>query len=302
MEYLHEFQRRGAEFWKDLNTFELYQNGSVDHGIHSGYKYSWALPFEKLENPEHVTRLLQQYWHWTIYISVVYFILIKGIQYLLTNRKPFDLKIPLVLWNGALAVFSIAGFLRFGEDLFDTMKTRPAYEWVCYSCHPKDVAAFWSLMFALSKLVELGDTLFIVLRKKPLIFLHYYHHVAVLIYTFHSGAEHTAAGRAFITMNYFAHSVMYTYYTITASGIRVPRPIAKSVTIVQTTQMLAGVAVSCFVLWVKDNTNWPCQQSRANLGLAFLIYTTFLVLFLHFYWRAYHSRPAAKSTQRPKKD
>lgn len=35
--------------------------------------------------------------------------------------------------------------------------------------------------------MELGDTLFIVLRKRPLIFLHYYHHVAVLIYTVHSG-------------------------------------------------------------------------------------------------------------------
>lgn len=37
------------------------------------------------------------------------------------------------------------------------------------------------------------------------------------------GAEHTAPGRAFITMNYFAHSVMYTYYTIVAYGIRLPR-------------------------------------------------------------------------------
>ena len=54
--------------------------------------------------------------------------------------------------------------------------------------------------------------MFIILRKKPLIFLHYYHHAAVLIYTVHSGkvlmtiicfrqitktflgAEHTAAG------------------------------------------------------------------------------------------------------------
>lgn len=58
---------------------------------------------------------------------------------------------------------------------------------LCHSCNPDGVAAFWSFLFAISKLVELGDTLFIVLRKKKLIFLHYYHHAVVLIYTMHSG-------------------------------------------------------------------------------------------------------------------
>jgi hypothetical protein len=64
---------------------------------------------------------------------------------------------------------------------------------LCHSCNPDGVAAFWSLAFAISKFVELGDTLFIVLRKRELIFLHYYHHVAVLVYTIHSGKYFSTA-------------------------------------------------------------------------------------------------------------
>ncbi|KHJ77914.1 GNS1/SUR4 family protein [Oesophagostomum dentatum] len=73
------------------------------------------------------------------------------------------------------------------------------------------------------QVVELGDTLFIVLRKKPLIFLHYYHHSAVLIYTLHSTAEHSNPGRTFVFMNYLAHSCMYTYYALVTYGFRLPK-------------------------------------------------------------------------------
>ena len=37
----------------------------------------------------------------------------------------------------------------------------------------------------LSKVPETIDTLFIVLRRQPLIFLHWYHHASVLVYCFY---------------------------------------------------------------------------------------------------------------------
>ena len=53
----------------------------------------------------------------------------------------------------------------------------------------------WVLLFALSKVAELGDTIFIVLRKQNLIFLHWYHHILTLIHCWNSYAEQTGTGR-----------------------------------------------------------------------------------------------------------
>ncbi|CAI5446123.1 unnamed protein product [Caenorhabditis angaria] len=295
---VHEPEMAVADFWKELNTFTIYRSNHTD--MSSKYRYPFHFPYEQVEWPEYWTHLFQEYWYHSITISVVYFIVIKLIQKFMEPRKPFNLRYPLILWNGALALFSIAATIRFSVDPIRSLYVEGLYRTICYSCHPKDVAAFWSFAFALSKIVELGDTMFIILRKRPLIFLHYYHHAAVLIYTVHSGAEHTAAGRFYILMNYIAHSLMYTYYTVSAIGYRLPKWVSMTVTTVQTVQMLAGVGISYLVYRVKTIYNLPCQQSMANLYLAFVIYITFAFLFIQFFINTY-IRNAKKNAKKTKK-
>lgn len=88
-----------------------------------------------------------------------------------------------------LSSFSIIATLRYGEEFVYVLRNRPFYHSVCYSTNPSSAAAFWACCFALSKVAELFDTVFVVLRKKPLIFLHWYHHAVVLVYVWHSGKE-----------------------------------------------------------------------------------------------------------------
>lgn len=57
--------------------------------------------------------------------------------------------------------------------------------------------------------------------------------------------------RYFIWMNLIAHSFMYTYYAAMSRGIKVPRAIAKCVTLLQLAQMFVGLGVSISVAVVK---------------------------------------------------
>ena len=100
-----------------------------------------------------------------------------------------------------------------GDEVYDgktvshegiTSPFRPLVDSICFSMDPRGPAAFWACLFSFSKIAEFGDTLFLVLRKRPVIFLHWlvrrflflmmffrYHHAVVIILSWHSGESAT---------------------------------------------------------------------------------------------------------------
>jgi len=153
--------------------------------------------------------------------------------------------------------------------------------------------------FILSKLFELVDTAFIVLRKRPLIFLHWYHHVTVLVYCWHSMKDHTAAGRWFSWMNFAVHSIMYAYYAASALRIRAPRWVSMGITSMQLSQMIVGCYLVYYVYHVKTYTpERMCHQTWENLYFCFGIYFTYFLLFMNFFYKAYLESVLRKSKKR----
>ena len=152
---------------------------------------------------------------WALYISAIYLVLCYVGTRVMANRKPFGLKKyvnvsgimrmqwgspdglvrALAGWNLLLAVFSFMGALRTVPHLIYLAVTRGVYGSICWPAEPSygcGAVGFWTMLFIFSKVPELVDTVFIVLRKKPLIFLHWYHHVTVLLYCWHSYASLTS--------------------------------------------------------------------------------------------------------------
>lgn len=131
--------------------------------------------------------------------------------------------------------------------------------------------------------------MFIVLRKQKLIFLHWYHHITVLLYTWYTYKDTVAGGGWFMTMNYTVHAFMYSYYTLRAAGIHVPRLCAMFITMTQILQMVMGTLVNVLVYkWMQDGT---CASTMENIFWSTLMYTSYLMLFCSFFYKAYMTTP-----------
>jgi len=225
--------------------------------------------------------------------ATFYAIVVFGGQYLMKNRDRFELKLPLTLWNVGLAGFSIMGALRCTAELFHTITTEGTHASVVDMTFYDGPTGLWVLLFTLSKLVELGDTVFIVLRKQNLIFLHWYHHIATLIYCWNSYAEQTGTGRWFVTMNYCVHSLMYSYYALRAMKFKIPRFVMVTITGLQTLQMFIGVWLGAYVFSLKVR-HLPVQQSWGNLAFLGVMYLSYLFLFSQFFYNSYVAKRSAR--------
>eukprot|EP01126_Amoeba_proteus_P017365 TRINITY_DN1833_c0_g1_i1.p1 TRINITY_DN1833_c0_g1~~TRINITY_DN1833_c0_g1_i1.p1 ORF type:complete len:243 (+),score=28.91 TRINITY_DN1833_c0_g1_i1:338-1066(+) len=200
-------------------------------------------------------------------------------------------------------VFSTFGAANLVPLLYNTLTTKG---WQYSICEPstnwylEPPYGFWVALFIYSKFPELVDTVFLVLRKKPVIFLHWFHHVTVLLYCWHAYHHQVAAGLWFATMNYSVHSIMYLYYFLMNAGFyKLMRPIAPFITAIQLLQMIGGVVVLSAVALTLHRGE-ACAMDRANYKLGLIMYLSYFVLFAVLFWDKYIAVPqcSAKPNER----
>jgi len=226
---------------------------------------------------------------------IVYFSLCYFLSQYMKNRPAYDLRGPLAVWNLFLSIFSMYGTLRVTPHLLDKMTRMTFEETVCDSAHTYYGAGAAGLavqLFILSKIPELFDTIFIILKKKPLIFLHWYHHITVLLYCWNSYVTESGAGVYFVAMNYTVHSVMYLYYFLQAVRV-LPRWFPSwIITLLQIAQMLIGtgiVSASLYYYLYGGSKYAPgqCHNKLSNVIAGVTIYSSYLYLFIEYAFKRF---------------
>jgi elongation of very long chain fatty acids protein 6 len=231
-------------------------------------------------------------------VAYVLFIFWLG-PLMMKDRKPMNLQYPLAAWNLFLSTFSFWGASRTVPWLLYRISTESFEDTVCKSAHVAfggGTAGIATQYFILSKIPELVDTVFLVLKKKPVIFLHWYHHITVLLYCWNSYVTESAAGLYFVAMNYTVHALMYFYFFLMAIKM-VPKwfpPII--LTCFQISQMIVGTSVvgACIYYHYYGTTEYnyilgtkKCSNVETNLYCGGIMYASYLYLFVEFAFKRF---------------
>lgn len=91
-------------------------------------------------------------------------------------------------------------------------------------------------------------------------------------------------------MNLVVHAVMYSYYTLRAMRVRVPRNVMMAITIMQLSQMVVGLFINVYAYWLLENGH-HCQVSKDNVRWAFVMYFCYFFLFVNYFYRTYIRGP-----------
>jgi len=241
------------------------------------------------------TRFTSQHWEIPLVAVTLYLVMVFALKRRMADAKPMRLQPVVVVWNFALSVFSMAGVaycvppFLFNEDV--GLLTGGFYPSVCNhsSSYGMGESGFFVFLFIYSKLFELVDTLWLLLRKSPVILLHWYHHATVLLYCWHAYSVRIGTGLWFASMNYSVHALMYFYFGLTQcgpAGRKFAKKFAMLITTLQLTQMVFGIIVTVASVYY-HSIGQACYVNLTNSFLGLLMYTSYFVLFLQLFLEHY---------------
>ncbi|KAF8509806.1 GNS1/SUR4 family-domain-containing protein [Gautieria morchelliformis] len=152
---------------------------------------------------------------------VAYLMVIFGLQELMRSRQALKMTALFQLHNIVLSSGSLLLLVLMVEEIAPIVSRHGLFYGICSKDAWTPRLEFYYMVNYYIKYLELLDTVFLVLKKKPLAFLHVFHHsaTALLCYTQLNGR--TSVSWVPITLNLTVHVMMYYYYYATAGGRKI---------------------------------------------------------------------------------
>lgn len=204
------------------------------------------------------------------------------------------LKIPFFIHNVILSAGSGWLLVLMLEEILPiVMRNGPFYSICSPGAWTMRMETFYIINYYI-KYYELLDTIFMVLKEKPLSFLHVYHHSATALLCFTQLQGKTSVSWVVICLNLAVHVLMYAYYALTTMGVRVPWK--KMVTVSQIVQFVIDLFIVYYAAWNYwtfskwQKPTWShgtCAGSEAAALSGMGVLSSYLVLFIIFYNNTY---------------
>ncbi|GAP84146.1 putative fatty acid elongase [Rosellinia necatrix] len=241
----------------------------------------------------------------SLIFSVVYYSIIFGGREWMRNREPFKLKTLFLIHNFILTSVSAVLLALFVEQLVPTVARHGLFYAIC------DAQGGWTQPLVvlyylnyLTKYLEFLDTVFLFLKKKPLTFLHCYHHGATAFLCYTQLVGSTSVSWVVISLNLTVHVVMYWYYFQSARGVKIWWK--EWITRLQIIQFVIDLGfvyfasytyfTSTYFEWMPNAGKCAGEEYAAFAGIGTL--TSYLVLFISFYFATYKKDRKAPSSRK----
>lgn len=248
-------------------------------------------------------RFTSDHWALPLVAVSVYFVLIPVLKFVVEKYGKWNVRNVAFYWNSGLSVFSWCGLAACVPVLLNGIVEKGLYFTVCAPPHwyGNNVSGFFVMLFIYSKVAELFDTILLLLAKKPVIALQWWHHSTVLLYCWHSYSVCIATGIWFAAMNYSVHAIMYGYFAVTATKYRkCVTPYAIFITLAQLLQMLVGMYVTIKAV-LHQVTGQECHVNKTNSVLGLLMYLSYFLLFFKLFVDNYCWKSKKQSVALPRK-
>lgn len=200
----------------------------------------------------------------------------KPPQWLEPIRKIHNISLSLVsLWMAVVMIATMQSKGRFAS--FDSMS--------CVNVDNSGIYGFANLIYLISKLWEWADTLFLVFTGKPVIFLHFFHHMTTFTM---AAVVHNFPVGGFCFINCLVHFVMYLHYSY---PVRWARPYITS------GQLLQFVSVTSIHTYGYLNSPVCFNMKPVTAEWIYCegVVLGYFVLFINFFVQQYVAPPKEKA-------
>jgi len=223
-------------------------------------------------------------------------------QRVMEDRKAIQLKPIFMLHNALLSSGSGLLLALMLEEIVPIVWQHGFFYGICHTKAWTARLEFYYMINYAFKYWEFVDTFFLVIKKKPLAFLHVFHHAATMLLTYTQLGGRTSVSWVPITLNLTVHVLMYYYYFMASAGYKIWWK--KYLTSLQIAQFVIDLGVVYFASYSYFTTEYfpnaptmgTCAGSEGAAVMGCGLLTSYLLLFIAFYQRTYQSnKPARKA-------
>ncbi|KCV68713.1 hypothetical protein H696_05001 [Fonticula alba] len=234
-----------------------------------------------------------------IIATLGYVLMLIFLPMVMKNRQPLNLKWVMVIHNWILSTGSLVMTIGMLKEVALYALKNP--QWVHLTCDPNYTHRastnlfFWYYIFYLSKMYEFIDTAILILRKKNVIFLHWYHHIITLWLCWVCLDVDLGIQWFSSASNTLVHVFMYYFYASQTLNIQVSWK--KHLTTLQIVQFVLGISSNLSWAYFTIIKGITCSGNWFSFWFGKFVLVSFLVLFIQFYRRSYKKKPVAAATK-----